>query len=322
MKLSMIDSKSSAFEIALLVTALIGAGAACGNAGDSMVGVDVASSSDDGYAAGAAHVSAGVAPGIDEEVLHEVTALGQKIEFVNVTPRDGDDDRLLAISARPRGTVDVVGALFEEYGPLTMLELFRAVAPAGTVPDQRLVASHVSEAAVLGRADSAVREANLQALTEESSDGVVLKATLREGAEQDCRTALFTPDANNVWTRVSILPHTSAAGQNAGFVCTGGDTGAFTDATANICTQSFQRPLKVGACAFSEDSPAGTIQVGLSLAPGNPIAFRNPDSLSPNEVFSFVSSGGVNQARMVIVIFPPEGVSSVYLMASGVSEPP
>jgi hypothetical protein len=264
-----------------------------------------------------------VASTADEELLHSVSTSGQTIDFVRIAAADGEEQRIVAMSKRTRDSVDVVEALFEDYGPLTMLEVFRAVAPSGTVPHPRLVESHVIEAGVLGRTSAEVRVVSAQAAIDAQSAGDdVEKATLRAGAAADCRTALFTPDEFNVWTRVSMLPHESSAGSNAGFVCTGGETGTFQSPGTNVCTRGFAKPLKVGACGFSDDSSAAVFQVGFALAPTEAIAFRSPDVLSQNEVFSFVSSGAVTPARMVIVIFPPEGISSVFLMGSGVGEPP
>jgi hypothetical protein len=321
-------SRRTALHGALFVGVLTACGDGSNSAGDAvatgMDPVDVDTPMSPGEARGTAVVAHGpFAADADEELLHEVSVLGQDIEFVGIGSPGAEEQRVLAVTKRPRASVDVIQTLFEVNGPLTMLEVFLAVAPPGSVAHPRLVTSHVTEARALGRIDGAVREVSRPASKgDELEAAEVAKATLRTGAEADCRAALFSPDALNVWTRVSLLPHASTAGQNAGFVCTGGETGTFQAPGTNICTRGFTQPLKVGACAFSDDSSEAVVQAGLALSPTASISFRGPDVLSPNEVFSFVSSGGVTLARMVIVVFPPDGVSSVYLMASGVSEPP
>lgn len=94
--------------------------------------------------------SSAAEPGLasSEVLLNNVRFENLELSFIwsgDVASQEGS----LAIS-ESFGT-DYVGALREQYGPLTSLELFNAFAPAGAEPHALLVARHEGEARAYGR---------------------------------------------------------------------------------------------------------------------------------------------------------------------------
>jgi hypothetical protein len=106
------------------------------------------------------------------EVIAEVSHEGVEYTFV-------DDDGAVAIevSGKLGAPQPALFRLTEEYGQLTALEIFGALAGDEAVADERLVAAHVAEAQALGREDGAVLDLEL------SPAGAVEKGSLA-----DCKT--------------------------------------------------------------------------------------------------------------------------------------
>jgi hypothetical protein len=97
-----------------------------------------------------------------EEVLNTLRFDDLELSFIwlgNVDSQEGS----LAINEKFR--VDYVGKLREQYGALTSLELFNALAPEGVEPHPLLVARHESEARAYGRSGGGLGLRDIDART-------------------------------------------------------------------------------------------------------------------------------------------------------------
>ena len=110
----------------------------------------------------------GVAPESTVTVIDTLNAEGMQYTFIGTDQGAGIDIVGPESAGRP-----AVFRLMDQYGELTTLEYYLALAPQGATPDPLLLAAHEREARALGRPDSAVREVSLEPLP------VTEKATLQ-----------------------------------------------------------------------------------------------------------------------------------------------
>jgi hypothetical protein len=133
--------------LTLASTLLLAAGTVAGcasSSGDEQASSDVPTAA----APGTELETVGIVP----VVLNEFTIEDERYSFQLF-----EDDASIMLVQEFRG-LNRLDILTEQFGALTGLETFTALAPAGMKPHPRLVAAHESEALALQRADLAVRE--------------------------------------------------------------------------------------------------------------------------------------------------------------------
>jgi hypothetical protein len=95
--------------------------------------------------------------------LNSFRAGEETFEFQELTHSDGTRSFLIAETAPATQSELLTTRLRKEFGALTALETFYALAPEGSIPHERLAAHHAEETAVLGRADDSVRRVDFDA---------------------------------------------------------------------------------------------------------------------------------------------------------------
>jgi hypothetical protein len=106
--------------------------------------------------------------------FHEFAVDGGATRYQVVAGPEGDVAMIAVMDAGVQ--VAPHEALLQEYGDLTTLEVYLALAPADEPPNQLLIDAHAQEATANGREDLAVRQVAYQ------GGGVTEK-----GAEKDCK---------------------------------------------------------------------------------------------------------------------------------------
>ncbi len=103
--------------------------------------------------------------GIAEEIvnLNSFSRGASKFEFQEVHHTDGASSLLIVETAPANQSELLTHRLREEWGQLTALETFYALAPHEAAPHERLVAHHSEETAVLRRGDASVRSVDFDA---------------------------------------------------------------------------------------------------------------------------------------------------------------
>jgi hypothetical protein len=114
--------------------------AACGASAE-----EPASASDQGPADGE------VPTGDGEQVLNRLSFEDLELTFYWMGPGSIDGQRGQIGIEESYGSVDYLGALREQHGQVTALEIFQAFAPAGMEPHEALIARHEAEALAYGR---------------------------------------------------------------------------------------------------------------------------------------------------------------------------
>jgi hypothetical protein len=260
--------------------------------------------------------------------MHVAEVEGQRLEFVSLAPDAESRPIHTIISTLRRGQHELVAALFEHYGPLTMLEVFNAVAPLETPPAE-IAQSHAAEARALGRETEDVRAVDLDWIDGPRSLGEAgpieqVDKSLPPGAVDECREILFENTAQVTWSRIIINAHSSPGPELSfpGYMCVAGRQDRFVEPGANICSQSFvtNPRSRVGICHFDPDSETTAIQVGGSLQ-GQDMTYSSPRLvLYQDIIFSTFFPDGVPQ-RNAIVNFPPSGAYS-YILGTAVGDSP
>jgi hypothetical protein len=219
------------------------------------------------------------------------------------------------------GQADPINALFEHYGPLTMLETFYAVASVDLQPNELLVRSHSSETEALGRASDAVLEASLDAIDIELQDSQLVEKSLPANALQTCKNSILVNNATMVWTRAAAVVASAFGLGFDSFLCAGGENGIFIPPGSNDCgALFFRQPLRVGICHLDPSSPATAFAFGASFQ-GSKMSWGTSQVLSSGQSkgITFVASASLKRAG--VLRFSPPGTSS-YVLATGVAETP
>jgi hypothetical protein len=180
---------------------------------------------------------------VQESVLAEIEVDDQRITFIQW---GSGDDALLALKVR--GSAERGNALDELYarqGELTLLEIFQALAPEGSVPPPALVAAHADQAQALGRADKGVR--------------AIEKSVFNPPAGTSaCAEALTFPPPI-VWNPKFL----GAPFGGTNYFCTGSPLQSGTSTpTSTSCTHLSTQRQRVGVCKAS----AGTDVIATYFA--------------------------------------------------------
>lgn len=151
-------------------------------------------------------------------------------------------------AGRPR-----VYDLFEQFGDLTMLEVYLALAPEGATPDERLVAAHDAEAKAMGRADNEVKMVRLDP-----------EAVIEKGSQTNCRNwATFKRAAGPATTSGTTAFDDATLTQPSNMQVTG-------KIAASVCNTSWGS--SDSGLAANVDMQIGTgawVQVGATADTGN-----------------------------------------------------
>jgi hypothetical protein len=123
-----------------------------------------------------------------EAIHHEFQSGGDKVKISSFFGADGSETLMMRVEGSTFRSL-VADRLLEKAGPLTFLELFRELAPAGATPDAALVASHAVEAAALGRAGDSVVDIDF-----DPSEGIEKVST------SACTSFAFPAVSGYTWT--------------------------------------------------------------------------------------------------------------------------
>jgi hypothetical protein len=204
----------------------------------------------------------------------------------------------ISVEANDARGVPMVFRLLEEFGELTSLELYLAMAPQGASVDSRLIEAHKTESAVLGRADETVRNVTLSAPT-----------TIEKGTVANCKSWATTKRGGSTPTVISSSP-------------TGNSTLSMAFGTANknrvaaaICNIA-RSSSDSGLAATVESNPASVWgQVGSSGDDNSPFILPE-NTATPNDLNSYAYVEGpsaVNRRFRINGFFL--GAGHTYFMA-------
>lgn len=267
------------------------------------------------------------APPAEETVLNELEVFGQRLEFIELKGIDDTETLLMVHSVADSRERDVIDVLAEENGPLTLLEMFSALAPEGTSPHRALVRSHRREAMALGRTDveTVVGATLSRSYDQNQADALRLLAAFPTNYRQTCQNAIFQNTVSTVWTRVVTAPHTLSdepPADNA-FLCAGGAGGLFVPSSpsfmCNLSRDYYQQPLRVGLCHGSFDSPSTVYQFAASFQ-GSPMSFSTPRTLVFGQN-AFTTYSATSALKRAAVVNYPSAPNYAYMMGSGIGEP-
>jgi hypothetical protein len=259
----------------------------------------------------------------EHEILNELDVAGQRVQFIEMVDSASPEALLMVHSLVSAGDRELVGRLLDSNGPLTLLEIFLALAPDDAAPHPALVRSHAREALALKRSDvDAVLELTVDGLHDRHVGGLRLKVALPPDALETCEESLFQETPTEVWTRVRSTPHTGGppAPPEPGFFCAGIGAGFWFPPGDDICSSFFTQVLRVGLCHLAPDSPPSAYQFAASFT-GSPMSYTNPATLTSGQVAFTTFAASATPKRAAVVNFPGEG-DYAYVMATAVGEPP
>jgi hypothetical protein len=207
---------------------------ACGSAGDSP---DVTAPES---APGAEQVdeSAQDDPMLTTEVLNEFSIGEHSFSFRRLGRDEANGEPGTVALVETYHAQDYLTALREQYGELTLLEVFHAFAPEGEQPDPALVTSHAYEAQVLSRAEPSVVK---------RVDGRELRVEKDTGQSCPTGTGLLPPIAPLVYTsKQAFLVNIT---DTEIYLCTGNPQKSGVG-TPSGCTQHSQSKYQVAAACI------------------------------------------------------------------------
>jgi len=227
---------------------------------------------------------------VEQQVLAELVVGEEQINFLQLG--SAEDAPLALQVSGPADRGSVLDALYAREGELTQLEVFQALAPAGSIPPPALVAAHADQLAAMGRIDDGVR--------------VVDKAVALNppAGKTACDLSLIF-DARFVWNPVNVL----APFGNA-FLCTGtSGQGGSGSPTSSSCTEFTTRRQRVGACSIN-----GAISAGVGFGNAATWTVNSTTVLAPNQYVFWEFTPSTTPRRLAAVGF----ASVIYGLRAGI----
>ncbi|HTV23537.1 MAG TPA: hypothetical protein VMG12_32835 [Polyangiaceae bacterium] len=263
-----------------------------------------------------------------EQVLHVADVEGQHLEFVSLAP-DAESAPMYSVnSTLHRGHREIVGALFEHYGPLTMLEVFNAVAPFDAAPSE-IVRAHADEARAIGRANDDVLAVDLDWVEPPGAAGApdaleLTDKSLPPGSVEECQAIVFENTPQITWSRIIINPHSSPSREFSidAYMCVAGRQDRFFEPGLDICSEGFvtNPQSRVAICHFDPASENTAIQVGGSRQ-GENMTYSSPKVILFQDIHISTFFPGGSPQRNAIVNFPVPGTYA-YILGTGVGSTP
>jgi len=164
-------------------------------------------------------------------VLHEFDVGEVRYRFVDAS--EGLEPSVLLEQDAPLrvGSATPLAQLLTEHPDLTTLEVYLALSPNAATPAEQLVVSHTIEAALLGRADDAIREVTFE------------PRLLVEKSLATCKT-IVSNFLRDLWSETIVTSGMAGrVGGNSNF--------AYAYAFGNVHDHT-QRPVAVGLCNDSQ----------------------------------------------------------------------
>jgi hypothetical protein len=221
---------------------------------------------------------------VEEHVLAELVVGEEQISFLQWGSAENAQLALKVSGAADQGSV--LDALYAREGELTLLEIFQALAPAGSIPPPAVAAAHADQVAALDRGNEGVR--------------VVEKNTVftPPAGVSACNVPLMFPPPI-VWNPLHV-----AAPFGNSYLCTGNPLQlARTLPTSSSCTNVTTKRQRVGACSIST-------QMSAAVGFGSATSWSVTDTtvLPPNRYTMWEFLPSTTAKRMAVVGFAPDSV--------------
>lgn len=229
---------------------------------------------------------------VEEHVLAELVVGEERISFLQWGSAEDSPLALQVSGSMEQGSV--LDALYAREGELTLLEVFQALAPAGSIPPLAVAAAHADQVAALNRVDDGVR--------------VVEKGTVLTppAGVSSCDVPLMFPPPI-VWNPLHV-----AAPFGNSYVCTGTPLELDrTLPTASSCTHFTTSRQRVGACSLTDPMSAA---VGFD-SQGN-WSVTDTTVLPPNSYTFWEFLPSTTSRRMAVIGFASD--STIYGTRAGV----
>jgi hypothetical protein len=229
---------------------------------------------------------------VEAQVLAELVVGEERISFLQLGSAADAPLALRVTGSAERGSV--LDALYAREGELTQLEVFQALAPAGSIPPPAVAAAHADQVAALGRVDDEIR--------------VVEKGIPRTpppGVSACDVASMFGPPF--LWSPLQV-----AAPFGNSYLCTGTpiEIGR-TLPTASSCTHFTTKRQRVGACSIS-------LPMSAALGAGSGVGWTVSDTtvFAPNQSFFWELPPSSTPVRAAVVGFASD--DTIYGTRAGI----
>jgi hypothetical protein len=234
-----------------------------------------------------------------ERVIAEVTIADEEYTFLELIAQG--ETTLMVRTIAPPGRSSSMDQLRTEAGVPTLLESFRALAPAAAPSPPELVESHPEEASALGRPDASVL------------DTTVDKQAAPIGNPCADESFFF---ANVTWVNQRRVP-----GFNTSYACVSAagqpDVSALGLPTATSCRHSSTRRMMAGTCIFPGGAPKPAVEVFAGYGSATSWATTSATTMVQGDRVRYDFPASTTPRRLAVIGVGPSSPESNYPLRTG-----